>query len=88
MAFELQYGQKPNTEINNLLNLDYLTKNSISAKPDTLQVYSFSGVGGVSDQLPMKTRKKDEAVCNQPFFFLEKNNRNLNSKVLIVTNRI
>ena len=41
-AFELQYGRKqPNTEISNLLNLDEiekLTKRSVSAKPDTLQV--------------------------------------------------
>ena len=53
-------------------NLKNLTKNSILAKPDTLQVYSFSGVGGVSDQLPMKTRKNDKGVSNQPSLFLEK----------------
>ena len=74
-AFELHYGRKPNTEITNLLNSDNLknlTKDSILAKPDTLQVYSFSGVGGVSDQLPMKTRKNDKGVSNQPFLFLKK----------------
>ena len=74
-AFELHYGRKPNTEITNLLNSDNLknlTKDSILAKPDTLQVYSFSGVGGVSGQLPMKTRKNDKGVSNQPFLFLEK----------------
>ena len=87
-AFELHYGRKPNTEITNLLNLDNLTKNSISAKPETLQVFSFSGVGGVSDQLPMKTRKKDKGVSNQAFLFLEKNTRNPNSKVPIAINRI
>ena len=90
-AFELHYGRKPNTEISNLLNLDNLknlTKNSISAKPDTLQVYSFSGVGGASDQLTMKTRKNDKGVSNQPFLFLEKNTRNQNSKVHIQINRI
>ena len=90
-AFELHYGRKPNTEITNLLNSDNLknlTKDSILAKPDTLQVYSFSGVGGVSDQLPMKTRKNDKGVSNQPFLFLEKNTKNLNSKALIATNRI
>ena len=62
-AFELHYGRKPNTEISNLLNLDEiekLTKRSVSAKPDTLQVYSFSGAGGVSDQLPMKTKKSSK----------------------------
>ena len=56
LAFELHYGRKPNTEITNLLSLDIrknLTKNS--AKPDTLQVNSFNGVGSVCDRLPMKT---------------------------------
>ena len=60
-AFELHYGRKPNTEISNLLKLDNLkelTNHSVSAKPDTLQVYSFNGAGGVSDQLPMKPKKK------------------------------
>ena len=59
-AFELHYGRKPNTETSNLLNLDEiekLTKRSVLAKPDTLQVYSCSGAGGVSDQLPMKPKK-------------------------------
>ena len=59
-VFELHYGRKPNTEGTNLLNLDNLknlTENSISAKPDTSQLYSFGGVGVVSDQLPMKAKK-------------------------------
>ena len=70
-AFELHYGRKPNTEISNLLNLDEiekLTKLSVSAKPDTLQVYSFSGAGGVSDQLPMKPKKNSKGI-SCPFFF-------------------
>ena len=74
-AFELHYGRKPNTEISNLLNLDEiekLTKRSVSAKPDTLQVYSFSGAGGVSDQLPMKSKKGAKGVSDYPFSFLEK----------------
>ena len=65
----------PNTEIGNLLNLDKiesLTKRSISAKPDTLQVYSFIGAGGVSDQLPMKLMKSTKGVSNYLFLFLEK----------------
>ena len=69
-AFELPYGRKPNTEISNLLNLDEiekLTKRSVSAKPDTLQVYSFSGAGSVSNQLPMKPEKSTKGVSN---FFL------------------
>ena len=74
-AFELHYGRKPNTEINNLLNLDEiekLTKRSVPAKPDTLQVYSFSGAGGVPDQLSMKPKKSAKGVSSYPFFFLEK----------------
>ena len=90
-AFELHYSRKPNTEVTNLLNSDNLKnpkKDSFLAKPDTSQIYSFSGVGGVSDQLPMKTRKNDKGVSNQPFLFLEKSTKNLNSKALIATNRI
>ena len=74
-AFELHYGRKPKREISNLLNLheiEKLTKRSVSAKPDTLQVYSFSGAGGVSDQLPMKTKKGAKGASNYPFSFLEK----------------
>ena len=64
-GFELQYDRKPNTEMINLLNLDKiekLTKRSVSAKPDTLQIYSFSGAGGVSDQLPLKPKKNTKEV--------------------------
>ena len=53
----MHYGREPNTEISNMLNIDRvkkITKNSISAKPGTLQVYSFNEAGGVSDQIPMK----------------------------------
>ena len=74
-AFELHYGRSPNTEVSNLLNLDSLkklTENSISAKPDTLQVYAFSGAGGVSGQLPIKLKKNDKGVSNYPFLFLER----------------
>ena len=74
-AFEIHYDRKPNTEISNLLNLDEiekLTKRSVLAKPDILQVYSFSGAGGVSDQLPMKPKKSAKGVSNYPFLFLEK----------------
>ena len=74
-AFELHYGRKPNTEISNLLKLDNLktlTNLSVLAKPDTLQVYSFKGAGGVSDQLPTKPKKNAKGVSNYPFIFLEK----------------
>ena len=73
-AFELHYSRKPNTEVTNMLNLRNLqnmTKNFISAKPDTLQVNSFSGVGGVSDQLPLKAKKNEEGVSNYPFIFFK-----------------
>ena len=62
-AFELHYGREPNTEMSNLLNIDALkklTKTCISAKPDILQVYSFNGAGGVSDQLPMKKKESSQ----------------------------
>ena len=49
-----------------------LTKTCILAKPDTLQVYSFNGAGGVSDQLPMKQKKGAKGVSNYPFLFHEK----------------
>ena len=74
-AFELHYRREPNTEISNLLNTDTLkklTKTCISAKPDTLQVYSFNGAGGVSDQLPMKQKKGAKGVSKYPFLFHEK----------------
>ena len=88
-AFEQHYGRSPNTEVSNLLNLDILkklTESSISAKSDTLQVNSFSGAGGVSDQLPMKPKKNYKGVSNYPFLFLEKNTKNRNLKVSIWIN--
>ena len=66
-AFEMHYGREPNTEISNMLNVDKvkeLTKNSVSAKPDTLQVYSFKGAGVGSDQLPMKQKKETKGELN------------------------
>ena len=74
-AFELHYARKSNLEISNLLKLDTLEKlrkDSVSAKPDTLQVYSFNGAGDVSDHLPMKPKKSTKGVNNYPFLFLEK----------------
>ena len=90
-AFELHYGRKPNTEMSNLLkldNLEKLTKHSVSAKPDTLQVYSFSGAGGVSDQLPMKPKKNANGVSSYPFLFLEKNINVVNLKVHTPVNQL
>ena len=88
-AFELHYCRKPNTEKSNLLKLDSLKKltdHSALAKPDNLQVYSFNGAGGVSDQLPMKPKKNTKGVSNYPFSFLEKNINITNSKALILIN--
>ena len=73
--FELQYGREPNTEISILLNLDTvktITNNCFSAKPDTLQVYSFYGAGDASDRLTMKQKKGSKGVSNYPFQFFEK----------------
>ena len=47
-----------------------LTKGSVLAKPDFLQVFSFNGAGGVSDQLPQKPNKSAKRVSNYPFLFL------------------
>ena len=48
-AFELHFDREPHTELNNMLKLNEikkLTNNySFLAKPETLQVYTFSGEG-------------------------------------------
>ena len=75
-ALEIHYGRELNHEISNLLNLHTLkaiTNNCFSAKPDTLQVYSFYGDGGASDQLLMKQKKRSKGISNYPFQFLENN---------------
>ena len=62
--------QKTEHDISNLLKIDMvekLTKDSVLAKPGTLQVYSFNGAGDVSDQLPMKPKKNAKAVSSYPF---------------------
>ena len=74
-ALELHYGRKPNTEISNVLKLDTLeivTKIPISAKPDTLQIYVFNGVGSVSEQLPLEQEKNEKKLAITLFFFLFK----------------
>ena len=78
-AFELHFGREPNTEWGNMLKLDktkLITNNSISARPDTLQVYTFSGEGGSSDHLPMKQKRKGaKTVSKYPFQFFERKNQ-------------
>ena len=78
-AFELHFGREPNTEWSNMLKLDKtksITNNFISARPDTLQVYTVSGEGGSSDHLPMKQKRKGaKTVSKYPFQFFERKNQ-------------
>ena len=62
---------------------------SISAKPETLQVYSFASNDGHYDQLVMKaSRKLKEDVSNSfPCLFLEKKLSKLNTKMHMTLNR-
>ena len=75
-AFELHFGRETNTEWSNMLKLDKtksIINNFISARPDTLQVNTFSGEGGSSDHLPMKQkRKRAKTVSKYPFQFFER----------------
>ena len=49
-----------------------ITNDFISARPDTLQVYTFSGEGGSFDHLPMKQKRKGaKTVSKYPFQFFE-----------------
>ena len=72
--FERHYGRNPRTEIHNYLNVSPNKQYKISARPETLQVYSFTNGIGTYDQLVMKTpRKLKEDVSNKfPYFFLER----------------
>ena len=77
--FERHYGRKPRTVIHNYLNVSPNKQYNVSARPETLQVYSFTNGNGTYDQLVMKTpRKLKEDVSNKfPYLFLErKQNRN------------
>ena len=84
-AFELHFGREPNTELSNMLKLKEIKKltnnHSVSAKSETLQVYTFSGEGGSSDHLPMKQKRKStKTVSKYPFQFFGKT-QNQNSEV-------
>ena len=72
--FERHYGRKPQTEIHNYLNVSPYKHYNVSARPETLQVYSFTNGNGTYDQLVMKTaRKLKEDVTNKfPYLFLER----------------
>ena len=55
--FERHYGRKPRTEITSYLNLPTDINEFVSARPETLQVYSFNNGDGEYDQLIMKAHE-------------------------------
>ena len=75
--FERHYGRKPRTEITSYLNLPTDINEFVSARPETLQVYSFNNADGEYDQLIMKSPRKLKCdVSNKfPYKFLEKKNK-------------
>ena len=72
--FERHHGKYSRTEIPNYLNITPNEQYFVSAKPETLQKYTFSNGSGKNDQLAMKApRKLREDVSNNfPYQFLEK----------------
>ena len=81
--FERHYGRKPRTDLHNYLNISPNKHYTVSKKPESLQVYSFTNKNGQHDQLVMNApRKMKEDVCNKfPYVFMERNNSKINSKV-------
>ena len=77
-AFELHFGREPNTEWSNNLELDKtesITNDFISARPDTLQEFTFSGEGGSSENLPLKQEREGaKSVSKHPFQVFEQKN--------------
>ena len=78
-TFELHFGREPNTELSNMLNLNEIKKltnnHSLSAKPESLQVYIFSGEGDSSEHLSLKQKRKStKTVSKYPFQFFEQKN--------------
>ena len=77
--FARNYGRKPRMEIINYLNISPTANtNVVSAKPGTLQVYSFASYDGRHDQLIMKPpRRFKEGVSNSfLYLFLEQRENN------------
>ena len=72
--FERHYGRKPRTEITSYLNIPTDINGNVSARPETLQVYSFNNGDGEYDHLIMKAPRKLKCdVSNKfPYQFLEK----------------
>ena len=73
--FERHYGRKPS-----YLNLPTDLNEIVSARPETLQVYSFNNGDGEYDQLIMKgsQKLKCDGSCKFPYQFLEKKKQNKN----------
>ena len=72
--FERHYGRKPRTELRNYLNLSPNVKTNVdSAKPETLQVYTFSNSEGHHHQLVMKAppKLKEDVSYKFPYLVLE-----------------
>ena len=86
--FKRHYDGNPRTEIHNYLNVSPNKHYNNSAKPETLQVYSFNKGNGAYDQLVMKAlRKLKEDVSNKfSYLFLGKNITEINLKVCTKTN--
>ena len=64
--FERHNDRKPRTEIHNYFNVSCNKNYNVLARPETLQVYSFTNGNGAYDQLVMKApRKLKEDVSNK-----------------------
>ena len=74
--FEHHYARKPGTEIPNYLKVSPNKGYNVSARPETLQVYSFNSGNRTYNQVVMKApRKLKEDVSNKlPYLFLKKTN--------------
>ena len=74
--FERHYGSKPRTEIHNYLNMSPNKHFNVSARPETLQVYTFTNGNGAYDQLVLKApRKLKEDVSIKFHFYFSKRNK-------------
>ena len=72
--FERHYDRQPRTESHNYINMSPNKHYNVSARPETLQVYTFTNGNGAYDQLVLKApRKLKEDMRNKfPYLFLEK----------------
>ena len=76
-AFELHFDREPHTQLNNMLELNEIKKltynYSFLAKPETLQVYTFSGEGFIC-QWNRRENRQRRLVSKYPFRFFERKN--------------